>query len=136
VQVGFTLGTRGGGRSSRERMVFESLFRSSPRRRASPCLAESVWSLSHYSAPARAGGLRLAWPRALARRHEAHTGLSAQSSLARQQALLSAIGYSSARRHEAHTGLNAQSFISPTARANTGLYFQSPSTPRHEAKTG
>jgi len=39
-------------------MVFEQLFRSSPRRRASPRLAEGLWSLSNYSAIARAGGLR------------------------------------------------------------------------------
>ncbi len=43
-------------------IVFEQLFRSSPRRRASPWLAEGVWSLSTQSVPARAGGLRLAEP--------------------------------------------------------------------------
>jgi|GEM_PF-4033659 len=45
-------------------MVFEEILRSRPRRRASPCPAKGVWSLEKYSAQARAGGLRLARPRA------------------------------------------------------------------------
>ena len=44
-----------------------------------------LWSLSNYFAIAHAGGLRLAWPRASARRREAHTGLNAQSPSAPRQ---------------------------------------------------
>ena len=40
-------------------MVFEEIIRHSPRRRALHSIAEGLWSLSNYSAIARAGGLRL-----------------------------------------------------------------------------
>gem|GEM_PF-1363860 len=39
-------------------MVFEEIIRHSPRRRALHSIAEGLWSLSNYSAIARAGGLR------------------------------------------------------------------------------
>jgi hypothetical protein len=41
-------------------MVFEEIIRYSLGRRASPGIAEGLWSLSNYSALARAGGIRLA----------------------------------------------------------------------------
>jgi len=47
--------------SASQRCVFavKSIIQHSPRRRALPCIAEGLWSLSNYSAIARAGGLRL-----------------------------------------------------------------------------
>jgi len=40
-------------------MVVEEIIRSRPRRRASPWLAEGLWSSSNDSALTRAGGLRI-----------------------------------------------------------------------------